>query len=49
MTVSMKLPMHHISLSHDDLTLSVAMVSEEYGLVIAFFDIRTFLNKVSAA
>lgn len=45
MTVSMKLPMHHISLSHDDLTLSVAMVSEEYGLVIAFFDIRTFLNK----
>ncbi|GCB81499.1 hypothetical protein scyTo_0022998, partial [Scyliorhinus torazame] len=45
MSVFMKLPVHHIALSCDDLTLSVAMSSEEYGLVIAFFDIRTFLNK----
>ncbi|XP_078407404.1 uncharacterized protein nup214 [Cetorhinus maximus] len=45
MSVSMKLPVHHIALSCDDFTLSVAMSSEEYGLVIAFFDVRTFLNK----
>ncbi|XP_078082363.1 uncharacterized protein nup214 isoform X2 [Mustelus asterias] len=45
MSVFMKLPVHHIALSSDDLTLSVAMSSEEYGLVIAFFDVRTFLNK----
>ncbi|XP_069774712.1 nuclear pore complex protein Nup214-like isoform X2 [Narcine bancroftii] len=45
MSVNMKLPVHHIALSCDDLTLSVAMVSKDYGLVIAFFDIRTFLNK----
>ncbi|XP_048469506.1 nuclear pore complex protein Nup214 isoform X2 [Rhincodon typus] len=45
MTVNMKLPVHHIGLSCDDFTLSVAMTSEEYGLVIAFFDVRTFLNK----
>ncbi|XP_041050399.1 nuclear pore complex protein Nup214 [Carcharodon carcharias] len=45
MSVSMKLPVHHIALSCDDFTLSVAMTSEEYGLVIAFFDVRTFLNK----
>ncbi|GCC17215.1 hypothetical protein chiPu_0017488 [Chiloscyllium punctatum] len=47
MTVNMKLPVHHIGLSCDDFTLSVAMTSEEYGLVIAFFDVRTFLNKLS--
>ncbi|XP_067867999.1 nuclear pore complex protein Nup214-like [Heterodontus francisci] len=45
MSVNMKLPVHHIALNCDDFTLSVAMSSEEYGLVIAFFDVRTFVNK----
>ncbi|XP_067826031.1 nuclear pore complex protein Nup214 isoform X2 [Heptranchias perlo] len=46
MSVFMKLPVHHVALSCDDLTLSVSMASAEYGLVIAFFDVRAFLNKL---
>lgn len=42
----MKYPLHHIALSSDELTLSVCTMSRECGVVIIFYDVRTFLNKV---
>lgn len=40
--------LHHLALSCDELTLSVCGTSEETGLSIAFYDVRTFINKVTA-
>ncbi|XP_008422632.1 nuclear pore complex protein Nup214 isoform X3 [Poecilia reticulata] len=37
--------LHHLALSCDELTLSVCGTSEETGLSIAFYDVRTFINK----
>uniref|UniRef100_A0A8C9TJ98 Nuclear pore complex protein Nup214 n=1 Tax=Scleropages formosus TaxID=113540 RepID=A0A8C9TJ98_SCLFO len=43
--VTVECPLHHLALSSDELTLSVCGVSEEGGLLLTFFDVRTFLNK----
>ncbi|XP_054896045.1 nuclear pore complex protein Nup214 [Poeciliopsis prolifica] len=37
--------LHHLALSCDELTLSVCGTTEETGLAIAFYDVRTFINK----
>lgn len=41
------LALHHLALSCDELTLSVCGMSEEAGLTLTFYDVRTFMNKVS--
>ncbi|XP_036385877.1 nuclear pore complex protein Nup214 [Megalops cyprinoides] len=43
--VPVDLPMHHLALSSDELTLSVCGMSEEEGLLLAFYDMRVFHNK----
>ncbi|KAK1155476.1 hypothetical protein AOXY_G26829 [Acipenser oxyrinchus oxyrinchus] len=45
LSIPMKYPLHHIALSSDELTLSVCTMSRECGVVIIFYDVRTFLNK----
>ncbi|XP_056146482.1 nuclear pore complex protein Nup214 [Lampris incognitus] len=45
MEVSVELPVHHLALSSDELTLSVCGMSEEAGLSLDFYDVRTFINK----
>lgn len=44
--VTMELILHHVALSCDELTLSVCGMSEEAGLSLTFYDVRTFMNKV---
>lgn len=41
------LSLHHLALSCDELTLSVCGTSEEAGVSIMFYDVRTFINKVT--
>ncbi|XP_058238936.1 nuclear pore complex protein Nup214 isoform X3 [Hemibagrus wyckioides] len=43
--LTVDLPMHHLALSSDELTLSVCGASEETGLTLDFYDVRTFFNK----
>ncbi|XP_034997243.2 nuclear pore complex protein Nup214 isoform X1 [Hippoglossus stenolepis] len=43
--VTVELAVHHLALSCDELTLSVCGVSEEGGLFLTFYDVRTFINK----
>ncbi|CAB1332778.1 unnamed protein product, partial [Coregonus sp. 'balchen'] len=43
--VPVELPVHNLGLSSDELTLSVSGMSEESGLSLAFYDVRTFINK----
>ncbi|KAM3873972.1 nuclear pore complex protein Nup214 [Diretmus argenteus] len=46
--VPVELPLHHLALSCDELTLSVCGMSLEAGLSMAFYDVRTFINKMRA-
>ncbi|XP_044028995.1 nuclear pore complex protein Nup214 isoform X4 [Siniperca chuatsi] len=43
--VTVELVLHHLALSCDELTLSVCGISEEAGLSLTFYDVRTFMNK----
>nr|XP_004549645.2 nuclear pore complex protein Nup214 isoform X4 [Maylandia zebra] len=43
--VTVELILHHVALSCDELTLSMCGMSEEAGLLLTFYDVRTFMNK----
>uniref|UniRef100_A0A8C9XKU0 Nuclear pore complex protein Nup214 n=1 Tax=Sander lucioperca TaxID=283035 RepID=A0A8C9XKU0_SANLU len=43
--VNVDLALHHLALSCDELTLSVCGMTEEAGLSLTFYDVRTFMNK----
>ncbi|XP_063066567.1 nuclear pore complex protein Nup214 isoform X2 [Engraulis encrasicolus] len=43
--VYVALPLHHLALSCDELTLSACGMSEEAGLSLTFYDVRSFLNQ----
>ncbi|KAK2819232.1 hypothetical protein Q5P01_024793 [Channa striata] len=43
--VNVEMVLHHLALSSDELTLSVCGMSEETGLSLTFYDVRTFINK----
>ncbi|KAK3508969.1 hypothetical protein QTP70_015394 [Hemibagrus guttatus] len=43
--LTVDLPMHHLALSSDELTLSVCGASQETALTLDFYDVRTFFNK----
>uniref|UniRef100_A0A7N8WZZ2 Nuclear pore complex protein Nup214 n=1 Tax=Mastacembelus armatus TaxID=205130 RepID=A0A7N8WZZ2_9TELE len=45
--VTVEVVLHHLALSCDELTLSVCGMSEETGLSLTFYDVRTFMNQVS--
>lgn len=45
-TLTLDLPMHHLALSSDELTLSVCGAGQETVLTLDFYDVRTFFNKV---
>uniref|UniRef100_A0A8C9XPR6 Nuclear pore complex protein Nup214 n=1 Tax=Sander lucioperca TaxID=283035 RepID=A0A8C9XPR6_SANLU len=44
-SVNVDLALHHLALSCDELTLSVCGMTEEAGLSLTFYDVRTFMNK----
>uniref|UniRef100_A0A673A4R6 Nuclear pore complex protein Nup214 n=1 Tax=Sphaeramia orbicularis TaxID=375764 RepID=A0A673A4R6_9TELE len=46
--VTVDLTLHHLALSCDELTLSVCGMSEESGLFLTFYDVRTFMNRTRA-
>lgn len=46
--LTLDLPMHHLALSSDELTLSVCGACEETALMLDFYDVRTFFNKVNS-
>lgn len=46
--VTVDLTLHHLALSCDELTLSVCGMSEEAGLSLTFYDVRTFMNRTRA-
>lgn len=46
--VTVDLALHHLALSCDELTLSVCGLSEGAALSLTFYDVRTFMNKVTA-
>ncbi|XP_067339271.1 nuclear pore complex protein Nup214 isoform X2 [Channa argus] len=43
--VTVQMVLHHLALSSDELTLSVCGMSQETGLSLTFYDVRTFMNK----
>ncbi|XP_022059740.1 nuclear pore complex protein Nup214 [Acanthochromis polyacanthus] len=43
--VTVELYLHHLTLSCDELTLSVCGMSEGAGLSLTFYDVRTLMNK----
>lgn len=45
--VTVDMALHHLALSCDELTLSVCGMSQETGLALTFYDVRTFMNKVT--
>lgn len=48
-TLTLALPMHHLALSADELTLSVCgAAAEDAALTLDFYDVRTFFNKASS-
>lgn len=47
--VTVDLCLHHLALSCDELTLSVCGASEDGALSFIFYDIRNFVNEVSAS
>uniref|UniRef100_A0A3B4FQR8 Nucleoporin 214 n=1 Tax=Pundamilia nyererei TaxID=303518 RepID=A0A3B4FQR8_9CICH len=44
-SLTVELILHHVALSCDELTLSMCGMSEEAGLSLTFYDVRTFMNK----
>nr|XP_023674400.1 nuclear pore complex protein Nup214 isoform X1 [Paramormyrops kingsleyae] len=43
--VTVELPMHNLALSSDELTLAVCGMSDESGLLLSFYDVRTLFNE----
>nr|XP_057912028.1 nuclear pore complex protein Nup214 isoform X2 [Doryrhamphus excisus] len=43
--VTVEMALHHLALSCDELTLSVCGISTDAALSVAFYDVRTFVNK----
>ncbi|XP_075690784.1 nuclear pore complex protein Nup214 isoform X3 [Rhinoderma darwinii] len=43
--VPTRLPVHHVALSSDHLTLSVCMSSSEHGSLVSFYDVRTLVGE----
>lgn len=44
--VTVDVNLHNLALSCDELTLSVCGMSEDAGLSLTFYDVRTFMNRV---